>query len=884
MASSIEQLLSLSDEAFIRRAYANVLGCDPDPVGLNSHLALIRSGESRLAILAMLRLSEEGRLRGRNLAGLDRVVRLYRWRRLPLIGPILRLTDRRRDRVDVLDKLIVIETKLDYLARLVPSSGITGSLDESQVGAGIGSGPSSPKAPESVVWRRPLRWKFEGNSGGADDLSLIHVEIERALAELGHDVTSASLDAVADVTVLVAAPPLPRSARKDSALLAGHDWEESGFPADWVDQFNANLLGVACVSEHATKILIDQGVTIPVAAIGMGVDHWERISCNRHYRAPGKRFRFLYTSSSHLGEGIDLLLESFERMFDVTDDVSLIIKPTDAPARELVPLLNQLREANARFPDVVLIENDLTDAELKALYGQCQVFVAPSRAEGFGLPIAQALLSGLPVITTAWGGHRAYCDETSSWLVDYHFRWAKTPRDPIASVWAEPIASSLDEALSIAYRATPAERFARSWSGRKRLLQCYTWKDAALRLAGLAERARAEAIANPEKARVGLITTWNVKCGIATYAQHLMASVPSDDYVVFAARQEPRLRRDKANCLRIWDVGKDTNGLGAIVAELSPWSIKALVIHFNYGFFNHAELSDFIELVLAKGIVVIIDFHSTVDGKLANYRLTDFLGALRKCHRLLAHGPSDMDRLKALGLVNNVMLFPLGVMIRDESQIVAAERNSPPLIASFGFCLPNKGLLELVQAVDLLKQAGKPVRLRMLNAEHPDPSSAVTARNIKQAVEQLGLQEDVELCTEYLEDEVCLALLREADLVVNPYQQTTESASASVRYGLAAGRPVGVTPLSIFDDLGGAVFRMPGMTPHDIAQGIASALGHLEEDSETARCVRQAARRWLEVHDCARQSTRLMRMASALARREAWTRTAEGAADEAASA
>ena len=131
MASSIEQLLSLSDEAFIRRAYANVLGCDPDPVGLNSHLALIRSGESRLAILAMLRLSEEGRLRGRNLAGLDRVVRLYRWRRLPLIGPILRLTDRRRDRVDVLDKLIVIETKLDYLARLVPSSGITGSLDES---------------------------------------------------------------------------------------------------------------------------------------------------------------------------------------------------------------------------------------------------------------------------------------------------------------------------------------------------------------------------------------------------------------------------------------------------------------------------------------------------------------------------------------------------------------------------------------------------------------------------------------------------------------------------------------------------------------------------------------------------------------------------------
>ena len=320
--------------------------------------------------------------------------------------------------------------------------------------------------------------------------------------------------------------------------------------------------------------------------------------------------------------------------------------------------------------------------------------------------------------------------------------------------------------------------------------------------------------------------------------------------------------------MRTWNVGKDLNNLDGITRELKPWSVEALVIQFNYGFFNHFELNDFIQSLIAQGIVIIVDLHSTVDpyGDVENFRLADFLGALRKCHLILAHSSLDLDRLKALGLIKNVTLFPHGVVNKGHGLTPPRKQGIPPVIASFGFCLPNKGLLELVEAVSLLKKESTPVRLLMVNAEHPAAESAAEVQKIKRAIEQLGLRDEVEMHTEFLDDNECLALLGKADLVVNPYQRTGESASGSARYGLTAGRPVAVTPLAIFDDLDDAVFHLPGIAPHEIAVGVASVLKHLKEGTETATRVKVAARQWIEEHDYSRQAIGLMRTARSLAR------------------
>jgi hypothetical protein len=69
-------------------------------------------------------------------------------------------------------------------------------------------------------------------------------------------------------------------------------------------------------------------------------------------------------------------------------------------------------------------------------------------------------------------------------------------------------------------------------------------------------------------------------------------------------------------------------------------------------------------------------------------------------------------------------------------------------------------------------------------------------------------------------NEESLDLIFEAETIVSPYQETGESASGAVRYGLASGRAVAVIPLAIFDDVSLAVFRLPGFVPQQIADGI----------------------------------------------------------------
>lgn len=735
-----------------------------------------------------------------------------------------------------------------------------------------------------------LTWRIEGPFDSSYSLSLLNRETARAMKVLGHNVVLHSTDGHGDFTpsqkFLLANPDLknmharshniftekadvtsrnlypPRVADMCCRLnlLHHYAWEESGFPFEWAEKFNEYLQGITCLSNHVKKIIVDSGVTIPISVSGCGVDHWERIKSEKSFKIAGKDFKLLHVSSCFPRKGTDLLLKAYGRAYTSDDDVTLIIKTFQNPHNKIHQWLAYAKTKQKNYPDVIVIEDELSDSQLKALYEQCHVLVAPSFAEGFGLPMAEAMLSGLAVITTGWGGQMDFCSEETAWLVDYTFELAQTHFKLFDSVWAVPNVKHLTDRMRCVYELPSSQRNERSQKGRALLLEKFRWSDTTNRLIESARSwARIQTHSSP---RIGWITTWNTRCGIAAYSEHLVKNM-SSEISILSAHNEELTKNDGPEVNRCWFTG-ELDTLEGLSNEINKQDIDIIVIQFNYSFFNLEYLSSFLERELDDRRKVVMMMHSTIDPihVLPHKKLEKLMVPLRRVHRILVHTPDDLNRLKEFGLVDNVTLFPHGIPDYD----ITSRQSSLSCytIASYGFFLPSKGLLELIDALALLRNDNIDVRLHMINAEYPGSVSANLIIEARKKISNYRLDDYIDINTEYLSDEVSLSLLADVDLIIFPYQDTGESSSAAVRYGLASGRPVAVTPIKIFDDVAPAVTYLPGQSSEDIALGIKHIIHEIACDSSSMKEKIKEESRWRKTHRYSLIGTRLNGMLHAL--------------------
>ena len=121
-------------------------------------------------------------------------------------------------------------------------------------------------------------------------------------------------------------------------------------------------------------------------------------------------FSFDLSSSIHRQNPFSAL-RAFQRAFPsghpLSDRVALVIKPhnPNQPSPEWERLKLQT-ESDSR---VFVLDNSLTRKELFELHAACDAFISLHRAEGFGRGIAEALLLGLDVIATDYGGNTDFC-------------------------------------------------------------------------------------------------------------------------------------------------------------------------------------------------------------------------------------------------------------------------------------------------------------------------------------------------------------------------------------------------------------------------------------------------------------------------------------------
>jgi glycosyltransferase involved in cell wall biosynthesis len=698
------------------------------------------------------------------------------------------------------------------------------------------------------------------------DLSGVPANERTVLTELAE---RASDPARANVTIVQHWPVLPPLGGCDLPL-ALFLWEESLVPHCIVDHLNRHFRGVVTLTTAVRKALLDSGVAIPVHIVGCAIE-LSRFFAIAERRAADPRpplnaahpFVFLHVSSCFPRKGIDLLLASYMEAFRRDDPVKLVIKTFPNPHNDTVEQIERLYEVDPDGPIIELVDGDLEDEAFFGLYERADAMVLPTRGEGFNMPAAEAMAAGVPLIVTEYGGHLDFVGSEMARLIEYQFAPSRSHLAGSGSVWVEPdrndLVAALREAVAQVRRDNVSARHSSEPIERARQAVVPLGDRAAW---GRRVAATAIRLAAMPRSRisVGWVSTWKIRCGIAEYSRHLLKHFDNSDQDVRIfcderTRPEALAASDGLQAQIAWRQ-VDGSSLNRLAAAIEQSGVETVILQHHNGYMVWEHIAGFLRDPRIRSRPTLVFLHHprdlfNIDGA---YR-DDVVGALRLATRVLVHSVSDLNVLKAFGLVNNITLFPQGA---NRSHIAprpvrSFEGGGVPLLGAYGFFLPHKGFDKLIEGLSVLRERWPEARLRFVTAEHEESVSRHEIARCQELARSLGIASAIEWHTDYLPDERSLSLLNECDLVVLPYRETTESSSAAARMALASRTPVAVTPIGIFEELEGAVLRFGGSSVDNIADSIAAMLN----DEDGRRQSIEAADKWLNDHDWRVMATRL---------------------------
>lgn len=163
---------------------------------------------------------------------------------------------------------------------------------------------------------------------------------------------------------------------------------------------------IICNSTFTKKTLINGGVEEgKISIIPLGFPVIKEILRTYHKNKP---VVFLYAGNQSIRKGSHLLYEAW-RVCNFT--------PAEAKLM-LVGKMTLPEEMRANLPGDVLIKENIPHHELTSLYGEADVFVLPTLADGFGMVVTESMASGLPVIATdACCGPDVIKNNENGWII-----------------------------------------------------------------------------------------------------------------------------------------------------------------------------------------------------------------------------------------------------------------------------------------------------------------------------------------------------------------------------------------------------------------------------------------------------------------------------------
>ncbi len=635
-------------------------------------------------------------------------------------------------------------------------------------------------------------------------------------------------------------------------------WEESVFPASRVTEMNKHLHGVMTASSFTKEILRRSGVQVPIVVVPNALDDKFLSYTPKPYPLKTKKkVKFLHISSARIRKGVDVMLRAYFNSFTADDDVVLIIKSFPGPDNTVNDQLGKLRKDYPNGPEVLhIFDPNLSEEELIDLTAMADACVYPTRAEGFGLPIAEAMFLKRPTIVTGYSGHMDFCDEDSALLVDYEIQDASdSEMVNIGAKWAEPDQKDLEAKLRYVYENIGSEKLKELGNEAYEYVEHLTWKDSAELAWEFIEEIQNYASLKSQK--VAVMSEINTIGGIAEYCRDLYNSVQhsfNEFYFIGNSDAADRTRADAENVVRLWEQG--SQDFSKIIGFLKEKQIDYLHIQHHSSYLPMSALAKLINTVAQlksdTGIKILLTPHDT-QSKGSDF--SQIKTELKQVDHIFAHKQVDLDLFLKLGVSKEaVSLFPLPFdeyPLWSQSQLRSNMQleNNHPILVTHGIYSFHKGLLQTAEAVAQLKSEYPQILWLAVNAISPNNiSSSDTFDQVQAKAKQLEIEENVRFFPDFLDSLEVMALLQVADIGLLVYDEVGESASAAVRKFLASGTTTIVTDIPMMTELNHQqeVYKITNNKPEQIAQGIKDLLTNpqLADDISTNALETSEAQSW----------------------------------------
>jgi len=246
---------------------------------------------------------------------------------------------------------------------------------------------------------------------------------------------------------------------------------------DWVRMINEYCAGVFVPARQLESVYRESGVQAPIHYAPLGLNHFGNFPPPVLGRKiPATRpFRFLTYSLGDNRKAAELAIMAFLAEFDGDPRYTLTIKCRDNYRATWL--------AGLQHDQITIVPDVIPESAWREMLETHDCFIFPSRGEGFGLPPREAVLAGMPTITTQWLG-----------LEDSYY-WANTIRmkgfvvaemdryeaNAQGAKWLDPDSDHLKQLVRDVVHDYPAA-VDQALAGRQYLMNTNDWREISRRI------------------------------------------------------------------------------------------------------------------------------------------------------------------------------------------------------------------------------------------------------------------------------------------------------------------------------------------------------------------------------------------------------------------